>query len=42
VLGALLPFLIVLGVPGWFALRWWRRRRPALASAVGVGSETGS
>jgi hypothetical protein len=42
VLGAMLPFLIVLGVPGWFALRWWRRRRPALAHAVGVGSETGS
>jgi hypothetical protein len=39
VLGAVLPFLIVLGVPGWFALRWWRRRRPALA--IGGGSETG-
>jgi hypothetical protein len=27
VVGVLLPFLIVLGVPGYFALRWWARRR---------------
>jgi hypothetical protein len=26
VLAAMLPFLVVLGVPGLFALRWWRRR----------------
>ncbi|HEU5469796.1 MAG TPA: DUF4349 domain-containing protein [Actinophytocola sp.] len=27
VFGALLPFLVVLGIPGVFAYRWWRRRR---------------
>jgi hypothetical protein len=27
VVGALLPFLIVLGIPGLLGLRWWRRRR---------------
>jgi hypothetical protein len=42
VLGALLPFLVVLGVPGVLALRWWRRRRPRLAPAVSVGQEAGS
>jgi hypothetical protein len=35
VLATTLPFLIVLGIPGWFAARWWWRRRrlprPALA-----------
>lgn len=31
VLGAVLPFLVVLGVPGVYALRWWRRRRVAQA-----------
>lgn len=30
VLATLLPFLVVFGVPGWFLVRWWlRRRRPA-------------
>lgn len=29
VLGAVLPFLLVLAVPGVPALRWWRRRRTA-------------
>jgi len=32
VLGALLPFMIVLGPLGYFALRWWRRRRESLAT----------
>lgn len=35
VFGAMLPFLLVLGVPGWFAVRWWwRRRTPATAAAT--------
>jgi hypothetical protein len=35
VIAAMLPFLVVFGVPGWFALRWWlRRRRPAAVPAV--------
>ena len=42
VLGAMLPFLIVLGVPGVFALRWWLRRRPRLAPAVSAAPEAGS
>jgi hypothetical protein len=29
VLGAVLPFLVVLGVPTALAIRWWRRRRTA-------------
>jgi hypothetical protein len=28
VVGAVLPFLVVLGVPTVFAIRWYRRRRP--------------
>jgi Domain of unknown function (DUF4349) len=35
VLGALLPFLIVIGVPGVIALRWWRRRRTAAVTPAG-------
>jgi hypothetical protein len=27
VLGAVLPFLVVLGVPAVLVIRWWRRRR---------------
>jgi len=42
VLGAMLPFLIVLGLPGGYALRWWLRRRPRLAPAVAVAPEAGS
>lgn len=38
VIAAMLPFLIVFGIPGWFALRWWlRRRRPAPVPAVETG-----
>lgn len=33
VIGAMLPFLLVLGVPAVLALRWWRRRRTATATA---------
>lgn len=33
VLGAVLPFLLVLGIPGVFAYRWWRKRRSAAVSA---------
>jgi hypothetical protein len=31
VLGAMLPFVIVLGIPGFLALRWWARRRRVLS-----------
>jgi hypothetical protein len=38
VLGALLPFIIVLGVPAFVLLRWHRRRRtPAVPAAGPVG-----
>jgi uncharacterized protein (DUF1697 family) len=30
VLGAVLPFLLVLGVPAALVIRWWRRRRTAV------------
>jgi hypothetical protein len=33
VVGAMLPFLIALGIPGFYAWRWWLRRR-RLAPAV--------
>jgi hypothetical protein len=34
VLATLLPFLIVFGIPGFFAIRWWLRRRRPTASPV--------
>jgi Domain of unknown function (DUF4349) len=34
VIGAVLPFLVVLGVPAVFVIRWRRRRRPVPAPAV--------
>jgi hypothetical protein len=33
VVGALLPFLVVLGVPAVLAVRWWRRRRTTVPVA---------
>jgi hypothetical protein len=34
VIGALLPFVIGLGIPGFYAWRWWNRRRRRLTPAV--------
>lgn len=34
VLGAVLPFVLVLAIPGVPLVRWWRRRRAAVASAA--------
>lgn len=34
VLGAVLPFAIALGVPGYFLARWWLRRRRTIAPAA--------
>jgi Domain of unknown function (DUF4349) len=34
VVGVLVPFLVVVGVPVAIAVRWWRRRRRAVAPAV--------
>jgi hypothetical protein len=34
IVGALLPFLLLLGVPAVLALRWWRRRRTTPTTAT--------
>ncbi|OLF12383.1 hypothetical protein BLA60_08415 [Actinophytocola xinjiangensis] len=34
VLGAVLPFVLVLAIPGVPLVRWWRRRRAAVANAA--------
>jgi uncharacterized protein DUF4349 len=36
VLGAVLPFAVALGVPGYFLARWWLRRRRTIAPAPAV------
>jgi hypothetical protein len=34
VLGAVLPFVAIFGVPGYYGYRWWRRRRVSAPAAV--------
>ena len=40
VLGALLPFAVVLGVPVWLVLWWLRRRRTTTGGAAQLSSVT--
>lgn len=41
VVGALLPFLIALGIPGFYAWRWWWRRRRLTPAVPVVQPQTG-